>query len=555
MKVFLASMILAGFAIGSLWARPTETARACGDAGAFDFDTFESENYTVTYARAIELATAGKAITSAYSLLNANETIDVRYQGLLKGSRLTRSAAPDANAPIPPSVYKSIAWIEANWNNASGSVPFGGVGPVVVSFDCGYGLGQVTTGMTNTTGTATARQAAIGTHFLFNIAEGVRILADKWNSAPRYRPLAGTGDPSALEDWYYAIWSYNGFAFSNHPLNPMRDPLRGGGTSRPFLFHCDDPAAPSFGGGASAQFKYSDFTYQERVYGCMQYPPQRAPVGAPGGTPKTRIWQPQLFNMPNFAEPVIASAFDPKNFTDCEDAGFAGGCSKMDFPTAYIPAQAPPPTPTPTPTGSATPTPTGSPTPTATATATPRVPPTPVVPVVTHRDNTSPVDPAIAATLLGAPVFTFSGPTAATLSVQPGGTVESATITVKNTGTGILPFRVRTSAAWITVRHPGDDASRTLDGGVAIGAEVQVVTQSPTAGPPSRPRLFQLGYQSQLIITLVPGRVPAGTTQGSVWIEPLFGSGTAVQIKITAMSSGDPLPYKVVAPGTASDAN
>ena len=111
-----------------------------------------------------------------------------------------------------------------------------------------------------------ARQAAIGTHPLYNIAEGVRILADKWNSAPQVRPVAGQGDPAALEDWYYAIWSYNGFAFSNHPLNPVKDPLRGS------VWHCGDPNAPGYG-----FFERSDYTYTEDVYGCLRYPP------VPGG--------------------------------------------------------------------------------------------------------------------------------------------------------------------------------------------------------------------------------------------------------------------------------
>ena len=34
------------------------------------------------------------------------------------------------------------------------------------------------------------------------------------------------GSPVLLENWYYAIWSYNGFAETNHPLNPFRDPLQ-----------------------------------------------------------------------------------------------------------------------------------------------------------------------------------------------------------------------------------------------------------------------------------------------------------------------------------------
>ena len=244
----------------------------------FVFDTFEPENYQAVYNAAIELATAGKAITFSYTPA-PGEPVDLRFQGLETGPRANRTSASTANT-IPPTVYKSIAWIESNWADGSGAVPYGGVGPTLVSGDCGYGIAQVTTGMghlaappARAPGVPSARQAIIGTDFLFNIAAGVQILADKWNSAPAFRPIAGNGDPSALEDWYYAIWAYNGFAFSNHPLNPDLDPLRGAGTS--FIYHCYDPSAPSYQDtGSGPKYQYGDYTYAERVYGCMRFPPK-----------------------------------------------------------------------------------------------------------------------------------------------------------------------------------------------------------------------------------------------------------------------------------------
>ena len=55
-------------------------------------------------------------------------------------------------------------------------------------------------------------------------------------------------------------------AFSNHPLNPVKDPLRGS------VWHCGDPNAPGYG-----FFERSDYTYTEDVYGCLRHPP------VPGG--------------------------------------------------------------------------------------------------------------------------------------------------------------------------------------------------------------------------------------------------------------------------------
>ena len=335
------------------------TASACGSLRPFDFDTYEAQDYVNAYGTAIQLAAEGKAVTIAYNIDGAPDgQVDVRYQGLASGPRTARLPA-NAALRIPPTIYKSIAWIEANWSNGASSVPYGGVGPVLRSFDCGYGLGQVTSGMEDNSGAATAQQAVIGTDYLFNLAQGVRILADKWNSAPQYRPIAGTGDPSALEDWYFAIWSYNGFAFSNHPLNPSLPALRGGSGSSP-IYHCYDPSAPSYQATSSGgpSYGYGDYTYQERVYGCTRYPPYPS---SPANTSQ-RMWQAQTFNMPNFAIPAIAAAFAPSVFTACDEQGFAGGCPLMDYPTTI-----------------------------------------PALQIVTHQDSTPPIDPTLAYAILGNP--------------------------------------------------------------------------------------------------------------------------------------------------------
>ncbi len=575
----------------------------------FDFDTLEPENYVATYGAAIELATAGKAVSFSYTPV-AGETIDVRYQGLKSGPRGSRQPESTALA-IPPTIYKSIAWIEANWANAAASVPYGGVGPTLVSGDCGYGIGQITSGMGHLSapparevGVPSAVQAIIGTDPLFNIAQGVRILAEKWNSAPLVRPIAGNGDPSALEDWYYAIWSYNGFAFSNHPLNPDRDPLRGAGTS--FIYHCYDPSAPSYQDtGSGPKFQYGDYTYPERVYGCMRFPPKLKsgatatafdatgdpkfipgdvvtvvgggcinlrptpstsqkelacipsgskvtilggpqsgtgyvwwnvhtdrgdgwmaeqflskpgpiPTGPPSGTPPVvdpvgRMWLPQVFNMPDFSNPAVAGAFSPENFNFCDGVGWVGGCPLMDFPTSF--PQANPP-------------------------------------VTTHRDSTPPTDPSWSGRLLGDPKLQISGPSAASLILNPDRTATSVTVTVKNLGTWLGPFRIRTSANWLVARHPGDSAARRLSASIAVGKETTIVTGAGTN------KKTQAGYDSVLTITLDPALLPPGSSTGTVWIEPLLGSGATYQLSVQATnldgSPGGGQGYRAVVPNLAT---
>ena len=477
------------------------TASACGSQRPFDFDTYEAQDYVSVYGTAIQMAAEGKVVTAPYNINGtADGLIDLRYQGLQMGPRTAR--LPENTAlRIPPTIFKSIAWIEANWSNAASSVPYGGVGPVLRSFDCGYGLAQVTSGMGDNTGTPTASQAIIGTDFVFNLAEGARILADKWNSAPKYRPIAGNGDPASIEDWYFAIWSYNGFAFVNHPLNPNLNPLRGG-TQSP-IYHCYDPSAASYQATSSGgpAFGYGDYTYQERVYGCMRYPPYPSQ-----GATTVRMWQPQTFLMPDFTIPSVAAAFSPEVFLSCEDQGFGAGCTAaMDFPTTIPDKQ-----------------------------------------IIPHPDLTPPADPALTAALLGNPMFQYSGSQNVSLFVMRDGTVTRSSLTVTNVGLGVAPFRVRTSAPWIIVRHDTDPTGRTIDGGVAVGSDKSVVIRAATSG---QPPIAQQGYTSQLIITIDPAQMPRGVSSGTVVIEPLFGGGGTFSVSVTGVKSFN---YQTVLPGLST---
>ena len=199
-----------------------------------------------------------------------------------------------------------------------------------------------------------------------------------------------------------------------------------------------------------------------------------------------------VFAMPNLSDPTVAAAFQPANFQACQDdQSFTGGCPAMDFPTTFT-------------------------------NYTPPVKPNP--------DPTPPVDPGLLAGFLGNPVMQITGPTS--LSPNGDGSMPTGTVTVHNSGTFIAPFRVRTSAGWIAVRHPGDPSARSLVGGVAIGSDVDVVTQSGNSS--GRQRIAQNGYDSVLLITVDPSILPPGTSTGTVVIEPLLGSGAPFTVTITA---------------------
>ena len=261
--------------------------------GPYSFETWEAGDYKSRYGDAMGLASVNQLFPENSSFaLPALETGD-------------RSAGSGATLPpyIPPVLLKAISYIESGWAQASYDplVQYGETGPTLVSADCGYGLMQVTSGMQNVSGAPSLDQAMIGGHYAYNIARGAQILAGKWNAAPEYRPIMGNRDPHVIENWYFALWAYNGFAYRNHPLNP------GYNTNRP-PYDCqgDTPR---------------DYPYQELIFGCVANPPLR------DGVP---LWDAQPISLPNLSDPAYSGPLDINNWNACS---FELQCAALDIPT------------------------------------------------------------------------------------------------------------------------------------------------------------------------------------------------------------------------------
>ncbi|WP_329338811.1 hypothetical protein OG252_24870 [Streptomyces sp. NBC_01352] len=141
--------------------------------------------------------------------------------------------------------------------------------------DCGYGIGQVTSGMARSDTTFTAeQQKAITVDYAANIAASVQILQDKWNQLYKQGILANGGDPRYLENWWFALWAYNsgfnqpdasdaaapwGLGWFNNPANGLYPPDR-----KMFLSSgYDDARTPNL------------WTYPERVLGWAAYSQQK----------------------------------------------------------------------------------------------------------------------------------------------------------------------------------------------------------------------------------------------------------------------------------------
>jgi hypothetical protein len=305
---FTAIGSIAGAIVGAIIALTPGSGAAIHVADACAFrqtpNTYEGRADRGLYQTAMELA--------GHNLLFPGDTFfSQRTIGV--GTRSNRTASQN-DVYVPPTLLKAINWVESVHTQAGQGVPFGGVGPALVSFDCGHGIAQITSGMTAPIGEGgqpSNQQALVATHFGYNIGRGMAMMVDKWNAAPSSRPIAGidtNSNPRIVENWYYAVWSYNGFTGpganrSNHPMDPIY------GTW---------PRTPYSCGPANDGLSHnrSRHPYQELVFGCMANPP--VVQGRP-------LWQPLRATLPDLNNPYWRTPLRLENFRF--------PYSQMDIPT------------------------------------------------------------------------------------------------------------------------------------------------------------------------------------------------------------------------------
>ncbi|MFE9421732.1 SGNH/GDSL hydrolase family protein [Kitasatospora sp. NPDC006697] len=147
--------------------------------------------------------------------------------------------------------------------------------------DCGYGIGQQTDGMHGPNQLRPGDvvwpanwQKAVALDYTSNIAVAAQTLASKWNQLqdPLGSVKINNNDPSAIENWFAAVWAYNagfneyqpgnpsapwGLGYLNNPANPIYPPIR-----TPFLDnnHYADAAHPQ------------NWPYEEKVLGWAAWP-------------------------------------------------------------------------------------------------------------------------------------------------------------------------------------------------------------------------------------------------------------------------------------------
>ncbi len=194
-------------------------------------------------------------------------------------------------AKYPCELLKAIARQESGWQHfcvpTSPESQKGMPSRTIISFDCGYGIGQVTSGMRVADGTPSYDPARVVDDPLYNLATGTMILAQKW----RGTECVGDRDPTVIEDWYTAAWAYNGLAYKNNPTNPIYSATRG-------VWN------PKVGGSAP---------YQEKVFGWVEHPP------TPQHWNAVALAYPKLSEMGSTGKPGALSTPSCATPTSCDD--------------------------------------------------------------------------------------------------------------------------------------------------------------------------------------------------------------------------------------------
>ncbi len=178
-----------------------------------------------------------RSIFEAVARRQTDAGIDGGVSSIEVGAARTRQTAE-----FPCRLMPAIGMAESSINQ------FCSNGLTIISFDCGFGVMQVTSGAASYPGIQ--RTADI------NIAAGADILAAKWNGNESFGGSFGDSDPVFLESWYFATWAYNGFVYSNNPNNP------------------DHPAnRPPFNSPGS--LSRGSYPYQEIVWGYLGFPQEK----------------------------------------------------------------------------------------------------------------------------------------------------------------------------------------------------------------------------------------------------------------------------------------
>jgi hypothetical protein len=113
---------------------------------------------------------------------------------------------------IPPHILFGIAYRESGWQQFRTS-------DRVTKYNCepdgrvGVGIMQITVLP------SVDDYEKLCTDIDYNIDRGAAMLIDKWNATPIIGDGVGANGHDKLENWYYAVWGYNGLPVNGNQMN------------------------------------------------------------------------------------------------------------------------------------------------------------------------------------------------------------------------------------------------------------------------------------------------------------------------------------------------
>ncbi len=123
---------------------------------------------------------------------------------------------------VSAAILHGVAYVESNWhqfNTSDYDVNGEPLGSPVESFDGGWGEYQQTWGMPpqcKVSNNCRSDASRIQEDQSYNIGTGVQSLISAWNGTAGVVSSSDPNDPYKANDWFFAVWAYNG-AYGNNP--------------------------------------------------------------------------------------------------------------------------------------------------------------------------------------------------------------------------------------------------------------------------------------------------------------------------------------------------
>ncbi|MGB8344599.1 MAG: hypothetical protein WCD86_06925 [Ktedonobacteraceae bacterium] len=185
---------------------------------------------------ALLTASVGADLSRPPNVGGANASVFQQDEWMLEGhaglladaptpSKMCYGTCPQGDtdpAHVSAAILHGIAYVESDWhqfNDSSYDVGGEPIGSPVESYDGGWGQYQQTWGMPpqcQQSNNCRPDASSIQHDQSYNIGTGVASLISAWNDTAGVASNSDPNDPYKANDWFFAVWAYNG-SYGNNP--------------------------------------------------------------------------------------------------------------------------------------------------------------------------------------------------------------------------------------------------------------------------------------------------------------------------------------------------